>query len=337
MSITVLNYHDTALVEQVRTQAAQRAQTAQPDSTLTTENDFSSVLEEASSARTTTEPSSQISCPGDLDAIFEEAASTFGVSVNLLKSIAQAESNFTADAVSHAGAVGIMQLMPATAASLGVTNSYDPRENIMGGAKYISQLLSRYDGNTSLALAAYNAGSGNVDKYGGIPPFTETQNYVQKVLSYMNAGITDTKDQLKETVANFLSSNNIGKDTLNLLVELINLVKENTSTVPADTSANTSANNGAFHIGVVDGSHIVSNLTPSAAVETATEVVETADRSDADGSSFIIPDKLEDLFDSGEEEDMESTGNSDTADEAINTVDSNPDDPDSLTDNSNIL
>lgn len=337
MSITVLNYHDTALVEQVRTQAAQRAQTAQPDSTLTTENDFSSVLAEASSARTTTESSSLISCPGNLDAIFEEAASTFGVSVNLLKSIAQAESNFTADAVSHAGAVGIMQLMPATAASLGVTNSYDPRENIMGGAKYISQLLSRYDGNTSLALAAYNAGSGNVDKYGGIPPFTETQNYVQKVLSYMNAGVTDAKEQLKETVADFLSSNNIGKDTLNLLVELINLVKQNTSTVSADTSANTSTNNnGAFHIGVVDGSHIVPDFTPSPDVETVTETIETAGRNDADGSSFIIPDKFEDLFDS-DEEDTESTGNSNAADEAVNTVDSDPVDSESLTDNSNAL
>lgn len=304
MSITVLNYHDTALVEQVRTQAAQRAQTAKQDLTLTTESDFSSALKEASSSRTTTESSSRTNCPADLDAIFDEAASTFGVSVNLLKSIAQAESNFTADAVSHAGAVGIMQLMPATAASLGVTNSYDPRENIMGGAKYISQLLSRYDGNTSLALAAYNAGSGNVDKYGGIPPFTETQNYVQKVLSYMNAEVTDAKEQLKETVADFLSSNNIGKDTLNLLVELINLVKENTSTVSADTSANTSAsNNGAFHIGVVDGSHIVPDRIPSPAAETipeTIEVVETAERNDADISSLIIPDKFEDMFDSGD-------------------------------------
>ena len=75
-----------------------------------------------------------------------------------------------------------MQLMPKTAEGLGVTDSYDPRQNILGGAKLISQLLDKYDGDKSLALAAYNAGSGNVSKYGGIPPFKETQNYVKKVL-----------------------------------------------------------------------------------------------------------------------------------------------------------
>ncbi|MDF2473110.1 MAG: hypothetical protein K0R21_892 [Anaerocolumna sp.] len=125
-----------------------------------------------------------------LDAIFEQAAKEYNVPVNLLKAIGKAESNFDPNAVSRCGAQGVMQLMPATAAELGVTDSFDAEQNIMGGAKYISQLLKKYDGNTSLALAAYNAGSGNVAKYGGIPPFEETQNYVKKVSAYMNQEVT---------------------------------------------------------------------------------------------------------------------------------------------------
>ena len=128
--------------------------------------------------------STTASVPTDLMSIFQEAAQTYGVDVNLLTAIARQESNFTASATSSSGAMGIMQLMPATAQGLGVNDAYNPYENIMGGAKYISQLLSRYNGDVSLALAAYNAGSGNVAKYGGIPPFAETQNYVSKILGY---------------------------------------------------------------------------------------------------------------------------------------------------------
>jgi len=123
-----------------------------------------------------------------LDDIFDRAASKYGVPVNLLKAVGKAESGFDENAVSRCGAQGIMQLMPATAKSLGVSNSFDPEQNIMGGAKYISGLLKKYDGDTSLALAAYNAGSNNVAKYGGIPPFKETQDYVVKVTKYMNQG-----------------------------------------------------------------------------------------------------------------------------------------------------
>ena len=118
----------------------------------------------------------------DLNVYFEEAANQYHVDIKLLKAIAYCESGFNPHAVSSAGAVGVMQLMPKTAEGLGVTDSYDPRQNILGGAKLISQLLDKYDGDKSLALAAYNAGSGNVSKYGGIPPFKETQNYVKKVL-----------------------------------------------------------------------------------------------------------------------------------------------------------
>lgn len=130
---------------------------------------------------------SGLSCSADLDAIFNEAASKYGVDAKFLKAIAKCESDFSTECTSHSGAMGIMQLMPQTAASLGVTNAYDPYQNIMGGAKYISEKLTQYNGDKSLALAAYNAGSGNVAKYGGIPPFKETQNYVAKVMAYYNS------------------------------------------------------------------------------------------------------------------------------------------------------
>lgn len=138
----------------------------------------------AVSAAGSSSSSSSSSASTDLDAYFEEAAATYNVDVNLLKAIARAESNYNPNATSSAGAMGVMQLMPSTAKSLGITDAYNAHDNIMGGAKVISQHLSRYNGDVSLALAAYNAGSGNVEKYGGIPPFTETQNYVKKVLAY---------------------------------------------------------------------------------------------------------------------------------------------------------
>lgn len=130
---------------------------------------------------------SGLSCSAQLDAIFDEAASKYGVDAKFLKAIAKCESDFSTECTSRSGAMGIMQLMPQTAASLGVTNAYDPYQNIMGGARYISEKLAQYNGDKSLALAAYNAGSGNVAKYGGIPPFKETQNYVTKVMAYYNS------------------------------------------------------------------------------------------------------------------------------------------------------
>ncbi|MEY8390365.1 lytic transglycosylase domain-containing protein [Lachnospiraceae bacterium] len=133
--------------------------------------------------------SSYLQTTASLEEIFTEASQKYNVPKNLIKAIAKAESDFNPSATSRAGAQGIMQLMPGTAKELGVTDSYDPYQNIMGGTKYISQMLQKYDGNISLALAAYNAGSNNVAKYGGIPPFEETQNYVVKVTRFMNEGI----------------------------------------------------------------------------------------------------------------------------------------------------
>lgn len=157
---------------------------------------------------------SAIKAPESLDEMFSEASRTYGVSENLLKAVAKAESNFNPSATSKKGAAGIMQLMPATARSLGVKDPYDARSNIMGGAKYLKENLQRYDGNVELALAAYNAGSNNVSKYGGIPPFKETQEYVKKVMGYMGepmtAGFTAptyaSSGREKESYANSLSS-----------------------------------------------------------------------------------------------------------------------------------
>lgn len=123
-----------------------------------------------------------------MDQIFKEASDRYGVPENLLKAVASAESDFNPKAVSCCGASGVMQLMPETAKSLGVTDVFDPEQNINGGAKYLSGLLKKYSGNVDLALAAYNAGPGNVAKYGGVPPFKETENYISRIKSSMEQG-----------------------------------------------------------------------------------------------------------------------------------------------------
>ena len=115
--------------------------------------------------------------------IISHMAKKYDIDEKLIKAVVRQESGFRTDAVSHCGAIGLMQLMPATAKGLGVTDPFDPVQNIEGGVKYLKSKLKRHNGNLILALAAYNAGSGNVEKYNGVPPFKETQNYVKSILA----------------------------------------------------------------------------------------------------------------------------------------------------------
>ena len=118
--------------------------------------------------------------------IIDKASSNYGVDKNLIKSVILTESAAKENALSSAKAKGLMQLIDSTAAEVGVNNVWDPAQNILGGTKYLADLLRKYNGDIKLALASYNAGPVNVDKYGGIPPFEETQTYVKRVIGYLN-------------------------------------------------------------------------------------------------------------------------------------------------------
>jgi len=128
------------------------------------------------------------------DEVIREASVQYGVDAALIRSVMQTESAFDALAVSRAGALGLMQLMPEVAAEMGVDDPFDPRQNVMGGVKYLRRLLDLYRGNVRLALASYNAGAGNVTQYGGVPPFPETRRYVKEVTRLVESSRREQND-----------------------------------------------------------------------------------------------------------------------------------------------
>lgn len=236
---------------------------------------FSNVLSNAIDAA----EKNQTASTTNLNDILERAAKKYNVPVNLLKAIAKAESNFNAKAVSCCGAQGIMQLMPSTAKGLGVENSFDPEQNIMGGAKYIGQLLKQYNGNTTLAVAAYNAGSGSVAKYGGVPPYAETQAYVSRVLDYAGeninvpntsytssrnnssyAGETSSLTPLSAlysslngsgSSSNSLSSSTSSNSYLNLLQLFLSQMQANSSGMSNFSSAGSNSSSNVSYLGLM--------------------------------------------------------------------------------------
>lgn len=163
-----------ALAERATGQTSTLAPSSSPGS-------FAATLQAASAAAS---PGSSTSTGGSqYDQLIDQAATRYGVDPAILHGLIQQESGFDPNATSSAGAVGLTQLMPGTASSLGVTNPSDPVQSIEGGARYLSQMMGEFGGNTADALAAYNAGAGAVQRYGGVPPYAETQGYVAKVMA----------------------------------------------------------------------------------------------------------------------------------------------------------
>lgn len=142
--------------------------------------DFQKILEKTVQAEKA--PAGQTASRSEINELIEEYSAKQGLDADFVKAVVRQESGFNPKATSKCGAMGLMQLMPATAKGLGVTNAYDAEQNIYGGTKYLKGLLDRFGNNKELALAAYNAGPNAVKKYNGIPPYAETQNYVKSIM-----------------------------------------------------------------------------------------------------------------------------------------------------------
>ncbi|WP_371371259.1 lytic transglycosylase domain-containing protein [Sporomusa aerivorans] len=178
---------DSAGIGRVAQRIAEIERRFTPSSTITDSNgDFASVLSTVTAGQSQTAKSTATagnSGGGDVARMIHLAATKYGVDPKLAMAVAEAESGLSPEAVSPVGAVGVMQLMPETARSLGVSNIHDSRENIDGGVRYLKQMLTTFNGDVSKAVAAYNAGPQAVKDYNGIPPYSETRNYVARVLS----------------------------------------------------------------------------------------------------------------------------------------------------------
>lgn len=147
------------------------------------QNSLTNTLNELNGVNAANSYSTSGASKAQILSMVSKVSEKYGVDDKLVKALIKQESGFNPDATSKAGAMGLMQLMPATAKHLGVKDAYNPLQNVEGGVKYLKSMLDKYNGNIILALAAYNAGPGAVDKYSGVPPYQETQNYVKNILA----------------------------------------------------------------------------------------------------------------------------------------------------------
>ncbi len=193
---TITPFSEVLKQQEKNLNASEAAKTAGVKENISTEKTSSQKAENISTGNiaetkgTTGTKNSDGTLTTTLADIFRRASEKYGVSYDFLTAVAKAESDFNPNCVSSAGAKGIMQIMPTEAKGLGIQDVFDAEQNIMGSAKLLAAHLKKFNGDTTLAAAAYNAGSGRVKQYGGVPPFKETQNYVKKIAAYMKEGVT---------------------------------------------------------------------------------------------------------------------------------------------------